>query len=791
MSKRGRSRGRPPGRPAAQTGERPAAERPPRVGAARLALLSALLIVATVAAYWPVHSAKFVDFDDGEYVYGNKQVLKGLTLDGAAWAFTQSHSANWHPITWLSHMLDVEIFGLAPGGHHAVNLLLHAANVVLLFLAMASITGAVAPSFLVAAVFALHPTNVESVAWVSQRKSLLSTLFAVVSIWTYARYARTGSRVGYVASLAAFALSLMSKQMFVTLPFALLLLDYWPLRRRELEPPPGERMTLRRLLAGWVRLARDKIPFAVLAGLACVATVLAQRGAIRSVDTYPLILRLGNVAYAYVAYLGLMIWPAGLSAFYPLRQQDVTLPRSLACAAALVALTTLAVWAGLRWRYWLVGWLWFLGTLVPVVGLVHVGGQSMADRYMYVTTWGLWAAAAWTLYEGLGRARSGAPAGALRALAACAVAAILGVLAWRTFEQSRTWKDSISLFQNAIAQDPRNRVAHRVLAAQYFEQGDYRKTLEHCERALAIGPKGADVLSLYGLTLHETGSPELALQVLEEAVRLDPAHSLSHTNLGWVLSQRGQYERAAEHFSLGARTLSPSATVYAYQNVYTNWGHALARLNRLREAAAKFDVALEWDPNSVGALCESARVEVARNDLARAEERLRRAAAVEPESGAVLHQLAGVCSLRKKTGEAAELFARAVEAAPLNYEAAREAARLYTELGEPAEAQRVLRRSGAAMNNLAWRLATAPDARRRDPKQAIALAMRVCEFTGGAEPAALGTLAAAYAADGQYAAAAETARKGLDAARESNHPAAAQLERQLLLHQQGKPYIEP
>jgi Tfp pilus assembly protein PilF len=753
----------------------------------RLALLSAVLVAATVAAYWPVFSAKFVDFDDGEYVYGNKRVLAGLTVDGAVWAFTQSHSANWHPLTWLSHMLDVQIFGLEAGGHHAVNLALHAANVVLLFLALTSIAGAAAPSFLVAAVFALHPTNVESVAWVSQRKSLLSALFALASIWSYARYARTGSRASYGASLAAFALSLMSKQMFVTLPLALLLLDYWPLERRELAPPAGERMTLRRLLRGWIRLARDKIPYALLSALACVATLLAQRGAIRSVETYPLALRLGNVVYAYVAYLGMTFWPSGLSCFYPLHQQDITLHRSLACAALLSALTALAVWAGLRRRYWLVGWFWFLGTLVPVVGLVQVGGQAMADRYLYATTWGLWAATAWSLYEGLGRSAS---SGAVRAAAACGVAAALGVLAWRTYEQSRTWKDSVSLFQNAIAQDPRNRVAHRVLAAQYFERGDYRKTLEHCERALAIGPRAADVLSLYGLTLYETGSPELAVQILEEAVRIDPAHSLSHTNLGWVLAQRGEYDRAAEHFARGAETLSRSATVYAHQNVYTNWGHALARLNRLGEAAEKFAVALDWDPESVGALCEAARVDVALNNLARAEGRLRRAAAVEPENGAVLHQLAGVCALRNKTAEAADLFARAVEASPLNYAAAREAARLYSEFGRPEEAQRVLRRSGAAMNNLAWRLATDPDARRRDPKKAIALATLVCEFTGGADPSALGTLAAAYAADGQYAAAADAAERGLHAARASNHPAAAQLERQLLLHQQGKPYIE-
>ena len=357
--------------------------------------LAALLVGITLTAYWPAYQAGFVDFDDSDYVNGNSHVLTGLNAENITWAFTRYHAANWHPLTWISHMIDAELFGLDARGHHVVNVLLHSANAALLFLLLAYMTGNVAASFVVAALFAIHPINVESVAWISQRKTTLSTVFGILSIWCYAAYTRHRDWRPYVGSLALFACSLMSKQTLVTLPFALLLLDYWPLARQELATPAKSLPSWRTLLRGWIRLFPEKVPYLALALLVSAVTVLVQQQAIMSIDKLPLATRLGNVAIAYLAYLGKMFWPVNFAPFYPLYQVDITLPRVMVSVAALAAITAASYYFGRQRRYLLVGWFWYLGTMVPVIGLVQVGGQSMADRYAYVSFWGVWIAVVW------------------------------------------------------------------------------------------------------------------------------------------------------------------------------------------------------------------------------------------------------------------------------------------------------------------------------------------------------------------------------------------------------------
>ena len=333
-------------------------------------VLCAALVAATFAAYSPALDAGFVAFDDDAYVYDNPQVSAGLGWTGVPWALVASHASNWHPLTWLSHMADVEIFGQGPQGHHFTNVALHAANAVLLFLLLASLTGALLPSFFAAGVFALHPANVESVAWISQRKTTLSTLFLLLALFGYVRYVRHRAPRAYAASLLCFALSLASKQTFVTLPVLLLLLDYWPLRRdAETEPAP------RRAGGRAWPLLREKIPYLVLAAAASLVTFHVQADAMPSIEAYPLSERLGNVPIAYVRYLGMLLWPTRLAVFYPQGPGDVTTQKLLACLALLAVVTAL-VWRFRRWRFLLFGWLWFLVALVPMIGVVQVGPQN-------------------------------------------------------------------------------------------------------------------------------------------------------------------------------------------------------------------------------------------------------------------------------------------------------------------------------------------------------------------------------------------------------------------------------
>jgi tetratricopeptide (TPR) repeat protein len=603
----------------------------------RLYLLSAVLVLATVASYWPTFHAGFIDFDDAEYVYENPHVTTGLSAANVGWAFTHSHSANWHPITWISHMVDIELFGLEPGGHHAANVALHAVNVLLLFLLLRSLTGQTLPSFVVAGLFAVHPTHVESVAWVSQRKTTLSTLFAILAIWGYARSVRLADRWSYAGSLACFSLSLMSKQTFVTLPFLLLLLDYWPLCRRELEPPGGRLATLRSLVTGWARLSVEKLPYLLLAMLASAATLIAQRNAMQSLEVYPAHLRLGNVILSYAGYLGLFVWPSKLSVFYPQYVDDITLARVLASLALLLVTTSGAIWLGLRRRHLLFGWLWFLVALVPMIGLVQVGVQSMADRYTYVPFWGLLIALTWSVRDGLQSLPRTLP---VRTAAGIATAALLVGWGWLSLERARKWHDTITLFEDAAVNVDRNWLAHRSLAAHYFSVGDFESSLRHCKAGMKLGRDLGTFLATCGLTLHALGSKDLALEQLQESTRIAPEKPMGFLNLGWAYSEAGRYDLAAEQFAAAADRLPPWTSAYSYRMVFVNWGKALWHLGRPRDAIAKYDLALERDPDTAFVLRDAGAIDLQLGNVARAVARLGRAAALDPADSTTAQLLA-------------------------------------------------------------------------------------------------------------------------------------------------------
>jgi protein O-mannosyl-transferase len=799
---------------------------------ARWSLLLAALIGATLWSYRPALDAEFIRFDDSAYIQTNPPVATGLRLENVRWALTGYQSSNWHPITWISHMIDVEVFGLEPRGHHTVNVALHLLNVALLFVVLRRLTNDAAPSLFVAALFALHPANVESVAWIAQRKTLLSTLFALLSIGSYASHARGGGRSRYVVSVLCLALSLMSKGMFVTLPFGLLLLDYWPLRRAAFETAAGRAITPAALLRGWWRLLPEKIPFALLSVAASIITLDAQRDSMSTVENYSIAARLGNVALSYVEYVHTLFAPFHLAVFYPLDPERLTPRLVLTCIAILVVMTIAFVWLGLRRRYLLVGWLWFLGTLVPVIGLVQVGMQSMADRYVYVPFWGLGIALAWSAQDLL---RWRPSATALRAVVVVAAVLPLAGLALLTHRQSAKWHDEIGLFEATLANTENNWLAHGALAERYFARSDFPKTIEHCQEAAKYNRDMGTVRSTWGLALYETGFPDLALEQFELAVTQDPDNPVGFMNLGWIYTERGLYDLALARLANAARLTDRATPAATRKTIFANWASALAKTRRLQEAREKFALALEIEPDEAALLRDAARVDLRLRDPDAAIERLRRVLAADPADADAAYLLASALELQGNAAEAANGFARALAANPrqavVTIDLARtlagedrrdEAIQLLDALlaqpppaheadarfvtstvlshrgeialehGDVAGAIAALDRAVAAWpdnydanTRLAFLLATAADPALRNPPRAIDVATRASGQRR--EYGSLATLAVAYAAAGNPAAAVDTAREALALATQTGDRAAvAALEQQLELYTQAQ-----
>ncbi len=513
-------------------------------------LLGALLVLATLLLYGPVTRHEFLTFDDDVYVTRNIHVSSGLNLGNVVWAFTSFCAANWHPLTWISHMADCQLFGLNSGPHHFVNVVLHAVNALLLFLLLQKATGAVWRSFLVAALFAVHPLNVETVAWVAQRKSLLCTLFSLLTIAAYGRYVQRPSWKKYLVVVAVFALALMSKPMAVSLPIVLLLLDYWPLDRYK-------DLSFRRK---WVRLSMEKLPLLLMSAASSAVTMIAQRsgGAVAAVSLLPLSLRMGNAAVSYVAYIGKMFWPAKLAAYYP--HPGYSLPWSgVIGSTAILTAITMAVLYFHRARYLAMGWFLFVTTLIPVIGIVQVGGQAMADRYAYVPCIGLFIIIAWGL-SSIVQATS-----LPRAVPAVAALCLILAFAAATSLYLQYWQSGVTLFTQAriVATRP-DFIIDDHLADAMFYAGRYDEAFQHYREACA-------------------------LQSNEDC----------HYHMAEILLNRRQYRDALEQYQL-AGSLTDRRDV-ALRCLITS-GEILLDLGDYETAEKKFATALRIDPNNNTAL---------------------------------------------------------------------------------------------------------------------------------------------------------------------------------------------
>ena len=547
-----------------------------------------MLGLLTLAIYGQVVSHQFINLDDDLYIQNNPMVNVGLTLKGMIWAFTTFHSANWHPLTWLSHMIDSQLFGLNAGGHLFVNALIHTANTLLLFLFLKRVTGTRWRSAIIAALFALHPLHVESVAWAAERKDTLSTFFGLLCLLAYARYVEKPSWKRYAVVAVWLALGLMAKPMLVSWPFVLLLLDYWPLRRLKWQPSDG----LKRFAKAWWPLIREKLPLFCLVIPSMVVTYLAQAqgGAVAGLIAAPLSWRLANALVSYAKYLLLTFWPADLAIYYPSSHQMAPVWQWGGALILLIAITAVALRNARGGRSYLIsGWLWFLGTLIPVIGLVRIGNQAMADRYTYIPSIGLFIALVFSLADLAHTWRIG------RVFIATASAVTIVLLASLTTLQIGRWRDSESLFTYVLSVTSDNAVVQNNLGSVLAQQGKHAEAVRHFAEALRIRSDYLDALGNMGQTLWEQGKAAEAVRFYQRAIRVKPDSAKAHWQLGLTLDDQGKTNEAMQQFYEAMR-LTPRDS-----GLRTNLGIKLARQGKLAEAIEQFNEALRLDPNSAEA----------------------------------------------------------------------------------------------------------------------------------------------------------------------------------------------
>ncbi len=708
--------------------------KPERKKLPREVVIGLVLALVTVAIYSPVRHFEFLNFDDSAYVTANPNVFRGFSLERFLWAFSNVQAANWHPVTWLSHMLDCQLFGYQAGWHHLTSLFFHTANTLLVFCFLRLLTGAVFRSAMVAALFAWHPLHVESVAWVAERKDVLSTFFGLLTLIAYVEYARQAERRRqsgggeqapaaapaplllfpsapylsfYFLSLLCFALGLMSKPMLVTLPCVMLLLDAWPLQRLN-------RANLR-------RVAVEKLPFFLLTVAVSMITVFAQKSgeAVVAIEKLPMAARLVNAVMAYAGYLRKMVWPSDLAPFYPY-QHHVSAGAIIGALLVLAVISLVALRLARRAPYLLFGWLWYLGMLVPVIGLVQVGAQSMADRYTYLPLVGVFVMLVWGAAELLSPLRQ-----RVRIAGMTSGLVLTGCIVVTCF-QLQYWRNSEILFSRDL---------------QLFPQGN--AMAHHC----------------VGRALYDRGADTEALPHFQETVRLLPDFVPGHLNLANCLSRQERYAEARFHYDEAIRLKPENA------EAYKSLGASLAAQMKLDEARTNYFLAIKYKPDYVEAYMKLGTAEMAQGKPDEALEHLATAVRIHPDYAEAQYYLAHALQDHKRYAEAAQHYRAAIRANP-NY--------------------------ADALNDLAWLLATERDAGQINPTEAINCAQRAGALTQHQNAAYLETLGIAFAAAGRFAEAMATMEKAIALANAGGNKAlAAELQSQLNRLRAGRDAASP
>jgi tetratricopeptide (TPR) repeat protein len=769
-------------------------------------VIACVLAFVTLVVYWRAASYGFLVFDDSKY-FEPPEVRAGLTLRGVAWALTHVHFANWHPLTTLTYMAAVSAFGVdrAAGPLHVLCIALHVTNGLLLFALLRRLTGATWRSAVVAALFLLHPLHVESVAWVSELKDVLCALFFLLAIHAYHAYVVRPGKGRYAAVLVLFALGLMSKAMVVTLPFVLLLLDYWPLGRLT---PGASRVPLRRAVI-------EKAPLLALALASSLITLVAQRrgGAMSSSVLIPMWFRFENATVAYVLYLWKTLWPRALAAIYPLIEHHGW--QIASAAAMLLAVTLTCVWQARHRPYLIVGWLWFIGMLVPVIGLVQVGPQALADRYTYLPLIGVFVMVAWLAAE-LARHRP--------RVVHAVTAALLVACATRTWFQVGYWRNDLTLFSRAVAvtrynwfagvnradalyksgrvdeaigqyrdvlrDTPDNVEAVYGLGVCFGAERRYAEAIEQFRRTLQLKPNHADAHNSLAFVMHQTGDIAGAESHAAEAVRIDPDAADYRYNLALALIKQGKIDDALAHLRKSL-DLRPTAEAHA------TLADLLVRRGDLAGARAEVDASLKLASDYAAAHGTLGLLLVRERKLPEAESAFRRAAELDPGDAEARYQLATVLVAQGRLDDADAMFAQVRGRAPSDPRLPLQSGVIAQLRGDLPAAVKHYRAAIAAdlnsnaRNNLAWILATARDASLRDGAEALRLVESMRAQGRPDSPELLDTLAAACAETGAFTRAADTARRAVSLANQAGNPKLAeQINARVTLYEQGKPYRE-
>jgi protein O-mannosyl-transferase len=588
--------------------------------AAKAWIVCGLLILAVIAVFAQTLRHDFVNYDDKLYLLENRShVAEGLTASSIGWAFRTNHGSLWGPVTWLSHLLDCHIYGFHAWGHHLTNLLLHAATTIFLFLTLRRMTGNLWPSALAAALFAIHPSHVETVAWIAERKGLLGGLFFVLTLAEYVRFVQRPFAWGnYLLMIVAFVLGLMSKPVLVTLPFLLLLLDYWPLGR--IAPGCSRRLIL------------EKLPLFVLAAAACVVAPLTQGKAVASIACVPILQRIADALVAYVAYLGQFLWPTNLVPIYLRPNHCPPIWQTLGAAAILLLISTAAIGRRKPWPWFFVGWFWFIGTLVPMIGLVPIGAHMMADRYAYVTQIGLYMIVAW----GLARLVVVWP----RCRSACVGISTAGVLAFMAVAwlQTSHWRNSKTLWTHVQGCCPGESIAYTCFGAALLDEGHGDKAIEYCKIALAINPSDVEALALLGNVSAGQRKYSQAADYLGRAVELDPRHVRAMHNYALALVNLGRTETAVEVLQ-NALAIEPDSVL-----VNNSLGSILANRHELDAATACFEKVLADDRTNIDAHNNLGMVLRDQGRIGAAMTHWREVIRLDPRNGLAVQRLAWAMS---------------------------------------------------------------------------------------------------------------------------------------------------
>jgi tetratricopeptide (TPR) repeat protein len=648
-------------------------------------LIIVFLIVATFVAFGRIVANDFINFDDDKYITENNNIKSGINPESIKWAFTSSHASNWHPLTWISHMLDWRLFGANAAGHHLVSLLLHIGSAILLFLFLNKTTSSIWPGAFVTAFFALHPLRVESVAWAAERKDVLSMFLGLAVLYTYALYVEKPKLSKYYLCLILFAASLLAKPMLVTLPFVLLLLDYWPLERWQkafavvnvplsgsVSDRSDKKKTKQRKdgstkekkismpLTNRAKIIHsllwEKSPFIFLAIVSSIMTIWAQNkgGAVASLEKLPFLERILNAIVSYVAYLLKIFWPVNLAVFYPYEQ---FLPSWQVFGAALILLgiSIAVIYAIKKAPFLFVGWFWYLGTLIPVIGLMQVGKQSMADRYTYLPSIGIGIMIAWGAPYFLPKEEQ-----ARKKILISIVSVLLTALIFLTWQQCGYWKNSVVLYDHVLKVTKNNDLAHYNLANELVKQKNTTQAIAHYFAAIKINPYYSDAHSNLGAALAVQGKNEEAIAHYLAAIKINPDQEEAHSNLGVVLAAEGRAEEAIAHYLMAIK-INPN-----YDDAYYNLANLFMKQGKIKEAIENYRQAIKINPDHYNAHFNLASVLLKERRLEEAIDHFRSAARITPSSFAALNNLGVYLEKQLKHDEAIYYYRQALQLEPQN-----------------------------------------------------------------------------------------------------------------------------